>query len=752
MKNHPPISERVFPLQIVLIVPFVMQLFGAVGLVGYVSFKNGEKAVNDLADQLIEKTNREVNFHLDTYLSIPPLITQLNADAIRLGTLNVNDRKTVGKVFWHQMQAYNLSYISLNLATGTGAGAARYDGKTVTIDDTAVRTPSLLNNNTTYQTDDKGNVTQVMATSPWDTLNEVAYTTPVKAGKPTWRIYGFYDPSYPPYIVAASGRPVYDDDNKLIGTVGAEIHLLKLNDFLKDSGIGEAGQVFIMERDGTLVASSTQEQPFKIEDSEIKRLKAIDSPNSLLQATTQQIQQRFALEAIDKRQELITHFQGNTYHVNVQPWKDDYGLDWLIATSISEDYFMAQINANTRTSVLLCLAALVCATVIGVVTSKWITRSIVSLNEASQAMASGDLEQTVGKRNIKELNLLAQSFNHMAKQLRESFMALAANNAALEDRVEERTVELKSTLSELQRTQAQMLQSEKMSSLGQLVAGVAHEINNPVNFIHGNLTHVQNYIQDLLDFVQLYQLHHPSPAVAIQTKAEEIDLSFIQEDLPNTLSSMRIGTDRIRAIVLSLRNFSRLDESDSKPADIHEGLDSTLLILQHRIKKQSAQQEIEIIRDYGVLPLVECYPGLLNQVFMNILSNAIDAIEEKNQKQTVQNKLDQNKLDQNKLDQNKLEQPSQITIRTTVSNQSHLQWAQIAIADNGCGISEEVQKRIFDPFFTTKAVGKGTGMGMSISYQIVVEKHQGKLECFSTTEQGTEFLIQIPIQQAARSQ
>jgi two-component system, NtrC family, sensor kinase len=435
-----------------------------------------------------------------------------------------------------------------------------------------------------------------------------------------------------------------------------------------------------------------------------------------------------------------------------------------------------------------------------------------------------------------------------------------------------KTEELEHALSELQRTQTQLIQNEKMSSLGQLVAGVAHEINNPVNFLCNNLIYASQYAEDLLNLLQLYAKHYPDPMPEVQQEAEAIELEFLIEDFPKTLSSMQLGADRIRQIVQSLRNFSRIDEAQMTSVDLHEAIDSTLLILQNRLKAKGDNPGITLIKEYTELPLVECYPSLLNQVLMNLLCNAIDALEEGTQKRYISDRTEDscdrkmsevsatqtlvsvqtygvqqsfNPTDAKELGSRTITQdlgrspdslplcyhsqvtasevslaakdrdvilgdgdiarPHTILIRTEVrsafegdclplesstagsldampsvlgeaqfaspcgdiaryspnangntspqrdnSGSPSTLWAVVRIIDNGLGIAEDVKERIFDPFFTTKPLGKGTGLGLSICHQIVVEKHGGQLRCFSAPNQGTEFVIAIPIQQKRR--
>ncbi|MBN3922969.1 ATP-binding protein [Nostoc sp. NMS4] len=331
--------------------------------------------------------------------------------------------------------------------------------------------------------------------------------------------------------------------------------------------------------------------------------------------------------------------------------------------------------------------------------------------------------------------LLNEKIDELAKEVqrrKQAEEALKKANQELEIRVEERTTALQETLNELQVTQTQLIQAEKMSSLGQMVAGIAHEINNPVSFIYGNLHHAHKYTEDLLKLVQIYQQICPDTPPEIQQQVEEIDLDFLIPDITKLFQSMKVGAERIQEIVKSLRNFSRLDEAEFKQVNIHEGIDSTLMILEHRLQARHEYPEIKVIKKYSQLPNVTCYPGQLNQVFMNIIANAIDALE------ASVNNLNPQTTDNQKLAENN----PQIQIKTELIDEK---WIEVTIADNGLGINEQVRSKLFDPFFTTKTVGKGTGLGLYISYQIIVEKHNGQLSCFSVPGKGAEFVIKIPI-------
>ena len=365
---------------------------------------------------------------------------------------------------------------------------------------------------------------------------------------------------------------------------------------------------------------------------------------------------------------------------------------------------------------------------IALLIQKMVLGPLKRLNQAVFASKATGIFTLPDPNPDNEIGFLASTFDTVFQQRLQVEMALRAS----EVRERAKSQELEITLQDLKRTQAQLIQSEKMSSLGQLVAGVAHEVNNPVNFIHGNLIYTEQYLHDLMGLLEIYRESCTCSSDLIRQKEAEVDLEFVRDDLPKLISSMKVGATRIRDIVHSLRNFSRLDEAELKEVDIHEGIDTTLMILKNRLRGKPGQVGIQAITEYSQLPLVECYASQLNQVFLNVLANAIDVLEERNLQHTS------TELAAN---------PSKIVIRTETMEPD---WVRIRIIDNGPGISQDLQHRLFDPFFTTKPIGQGTGLGLSISHQIIMKAHRGHLHCNSTQGKGAEFVIEIPRCQSMR--
>ena len=518
----------------------------------------------------------------------------------------------------------------------------------------------------------------------------------------------YYDNTVNMWMVSALA-PAYDHNNNILGIAGQDIILSDLmNNTINDKLPGTYNLIF--HQDGRLIVHPKYMQ--KIIDAQGK-LNFQEINDQALTHTFEIIKQKNSNSGV------LENTKDKTY-LGFSRLKS---TDWYFVTVYPKSLLS---NFAIETIKFILIAALISLILEILLLLSVLNQEIaIPLNELitiADDISTGKFDINVETKRSDEIGRLTTSFDVMATQLNTTFNNLENAKIELENRVNERTNELQDALENLRSTQAQMLQSEKMSALGQTVAGVAHEINNPVNFIHANIRCIEIYIKELLELITFYQEYYPETPALLQQKIDDIDLEFIKEDSLKILASMNIGTVRIREIVKSLRSFSRLDEAEYKEVDIHEGIDNTLLILQHLLKNNSTQSEIKITKQYGQIPLVKCYAGKLNQVFMNILSNAIDALSE------LRNK----------------NHNSNISISTQPIDEN---WVRICIADNGTGINEEVRQNIFNPFFTTKPVGKGTGLGLSISYQIIVETHKGKIFCNSQLGKGTEFVIEIPIHQ-----
>ncbi|MCS6812224.1 MAG: sensor histidine kinase [Cyanobacteria bacterium] len=545
-----------------------------------------------------------------------------------------------------------------------------------------------------------------------DSYNEPYFTQPIAAKRGLWLEPVSYlettlDP--PQYVVSTSyAAPFYTKDGKLLGVFSQDLELGFLSEVLSEKVINEAGYFVLVSANGNLIAYPPDPQqalklnPFPKISNYSELWNKIETDLNSRQASNGLVAWR---DASGKRRFWAYRRIANT--------------NWVLLASVPESVVFGPILRFTVGGSLGAIlgAAIVLAIVVALFVRNLNRRLQPIMDECNRlAETNAKSEELMSRED--ELGRLTISFYNLLGQV-----------TVNERRLRKEMARSAQAFQALQQAQAQLIQTEKMSSLGQLVAGIAHEINNPINFIYGNLPHAASYAKDLVGLIQLYEQHYTDPVPEIRAYRDEIDLEFLIEDLEKMLSSMRIGADRIREIVLSLRNFSRLDEAEMKPVNIHDGIDSTLLILQNRLKGSASCPKIDIVKAYGDLPLVDCYPGQLNQVFMNILSNAIDALSQFCDKQQQTSDA-------------KPFTPT-ITIHTQLIDQGT--WVRISFKDNGPGIPAEHLSKLFDPFFTTKPVGEGTGLGLSISYQIIVEKHRGRLTCVSALGEGAEFVIEIPV-------
>lgn len=418
------------PLRYVLIVPFVLQICGAVGLVGYLSYQNGQKAVKELANQLENEICDRIEQHLDSYLTTPKQINQINLDATELDLLNLSDFITTGNYFWKQMQVFNVGYNSFANPKGEFIGIERLDNGALLINE--VTEKHGIGKLYVYNSDQKGNRRQLQQVKNYDPRVEAWYADAIKAGKPVWsKIYQWEDK--PEVLSISSSYPVYDKTQKLVGVISVDLILSQISNFLANLNTKQLGKTFILERSGLIVASSTTEPPYTIINGQIQRRSALDSENSLIRLTTQSLIERFgSLEFIDGKQQLNFTADGMHYFVQLKSWKDELGLDWLIVAVIPESEFMGQINANTRITIFLCIIAFLVATKIGIMTAEWVIKPILQLNISAKKIAKGEWEQTPEIQRFDELGELAKSFETMAKQLQASFTSLETKNAQMQ--------------------------------------------------------------------------------------------------------------------------------------------------------------------------------------------------------------------------------------------------------------------------------------------------------------------------------
>ncbi|MFB2969744.1 ATP-binding protein [Aerosakkonema sp. BLCC-F183] len=595
---------------------------------------------------------------------------------------------------------------------GTGLGFGQPPQKRLIIPERKYAYPFAIREN-------DGKVIAKGGESSPDDYKASYFIEPIKAGKPIWlEPISYLETTVEPpqqTVSTSYSLPFYNNKKELLGVLAQDLELGFLSVKLSQPVMRDKGYFALVSSKGNLIA-----YPPKPELAlDLKPFPEINNYSQLWQRIQKNIQ-------TGKKNSGIISWQDGSGKREYWAYRRIANNNWILLASVPQWVIFGPLLQFTVGGTLL--AALGASIVLAIVVFLFVKR----LNQRLQPI-------------MDECNLLAEaspkSEELMSRedeigQLTISFYNLLGQVTVNEKRLRKEMEKSAKAYQALKQAQAQLIQTEKMSGLGQLVAGIAHEINNPINFIYGNLPHASTYTQDLIRLLELYQQKYPHSDPEVSELTEEIELDFLIADLQKMLSSMSIGANRIREIVLSLRNFSRFDEAEMKDVNIHEGIDSTLLILQNRFKATPTHSAIEVVKDYGNLPLVECYAGQLNQVFMNIISNAIDALEKARCKATEE-------------EEEESFTPT-ITIRTELKNPdsgSSQPRVVITIKDNGCGIPPENQSKLFDPFFTTKPVGKGTGLGLSICYQIVVERHKGELSYVSEVGKGTEFLIEIPVYQ-----
>lgn len=715
---------RKVPLRLLLILPFVVQISAAVGLVGYFSFRNGQKSINDLADQLMAKTMSLVSHHLDAYIETPPQLVQANLDAIELGTLNLQDFQTTGHLFWKQVHASDsISYTGYALKAGGFAGAGKFlKNHGITIDEISARTGG---DNFTYATDAAGNRLQIVkryTPEEWNPLTDPWYTQAVKTGGPSWGEPYIWPED--PIISVPFSRPIYNKQNQFVGALYAEVFLSSISDFLQDLQISPRGKLFVIERNGALIASSTS-KPYMVIKGKAQRLNALDSQDSTIQAVTNQIKAEFGdLNAIQSYQKRQFQIQGDRQFVQIAPWYDPFGLDWLVVVAVPESDFMSQIHANNRSTFLLCLAALGMAVVGGILTARRITRPILDLNQASQALAAGQLDQRVDIQEVAELEVLGQAFNHMADQIQVSFNSLEqANqeleqlNEELEQRVEVRTSELKTAKEDAEA--ARNLADSANQAKSDFLANMSHELRTP-------LTGIMGYTQILQRSETLLPGDRKGIEVIDQCSSHLL-----------TLINDILDLSKIEARKFNLH-----------PSEINFSTFLLGIVEMCCIKAESKGIDFNYQFDSQLPASVVVDEQRLRQILINLLSNAIKFTDKGSVTLSVQLLESKTAKEQSSsIEARSLALPPQIKYGSTSTpiHKIHFQ-----VEDTGMGVAPEHLDRIFLPFEQAGNPTKqteGTGLGLAISSRIVALMGS-HLEVQSQPGKGSLFWFDVDLLEA----